>query len=99
MSNSILPYIADFLESKLVLMLHPKKVQLATFSSGNDFLGWIHFSDHRILRTTAKRKMFRVIMEKNSKEETLQLYLGLPEHGNAQKLQQVVIKDIFGHIH
>ena len=43
--------------------------------------------------------MFRVIMEKNSKEETLQSYLGLLEYGNAQKLQQVVIKDIFGHIH
>lgn len=71
-------------------MLHPKKLQIKTFTSGVDFLGWVHFSDHRVLRTTSKRKMFREIRNKGGKEETVQSYLGLLEHGNAQKLQTKV---------
>lgn len=87
---SLIPRITDFLESELALMLHPKKLQIKTFSSGVDFLGWVHFSNHRVLRTTAKRKMFRTTVEKNGKEETVQSYLGLLLHGNTKKLQAEV---------
>ncbi|MEX0916972.1 MAG: reverse transcriptase domain-containing protein [Candidatus Paceibacterota bacterium] len=85
---SLIPRISDFLESKLALSLHPDKVYIKSFASGVDFLGWIHFPDHRVLRTVAKRKMLRVIEEKKDQEETVQSYIGLLSHGNCWKLKQ-----------
>jgi RNA-directed DNA polymerase len=49
--------IADFLEEELKLQLHPDKLFIKTLSSGVDFLGWIHFLNHRVLRTATKKKM------------------------------------------
>ena len=88
----LLPKIADFLEEELKLTLHPDKIFLKTFSSGLDFLGWVNFSDHRILRTTTKRKMFRKIKESDGKIEMVQSYLGLLSHGNSKKLNNEVMK-------
>ncbi len=80
------PRISQFLQTKLKLTLHPDKVFVKTLSSGVDFLGWVHFPDHRVLRTSSKRKMFRRLAE-HSTEETKQSYLGLLRHGNTQKLK------------
>lgn len=87
---SILPRIKIFLHSRLHLKLHPYKVSISTIASGVDFLGWVHFSDHRVLRTTTKRRMFRTIREKEGSSETIQSYLGLLSHGNAKKLELIV---------
>jgi len=51
--------ISEFLAIKLKLALHPGKVFIKTLVSGVDFLGWIHFSRHRVLRTATKRRMMR----------------------------------------
>jgi RNA-directed DNA polymerase len=85
--ESLVSQVAYFLENELSLSLHPRKVQIKTLASGVDFLGWVHFSDHSVLRTTAKRKMFRELEVKKHKDETVQSYLGLLSHGNARKLQ------------
>jgi len=82
------PKIADFLEDELKLSLHPKKVSISTIASGVDYLGWVHFPDHRVLRTVTKKRMFRGIQLKEGKEETVQSYLGLLSHGNARKLEK-----------
>ena len=66
--------------------MHPKKVSVETFASGIDFLGWVHFPNHRVLRTATKHRMFRRIRETNNDEETVNSYLGLLSHGNAHKL-------------
>ena len=79
-----IPKITTFLEEPLHLSLHPKKVSIQTAASGIDFLGWVHFPDHRTLRTTTRRRMFRRIQE-HPTYETLQSYRGLLQHGNAQK--------------
>lgn len=81
----VLPKIHDFLEGKLRLALHPDKIFLKTASSGVDFLGWVHFPHHRVLRTTTKRRMWRRLDEMNGKIETVLSYLGLLSHGNARK--------------
>ncbi|MFY9461792.1 MAG: reverse transcriptase/maturase family protein [Candidatus Sungiibacteriota bacterium] len=86
----VLPKIKDFLWDELHLQLHPDKVSIRTIASGVDFLGWVHFPDHRVLRTTTKRRMLRAIRAKNGKTETVQSYLGVLGHGNAQKLKQEV---------
>ena len=88
--ESIVPYMELFLLRELGLCLHPDKVFIKPLASGVDFLGWVHFPDHRVLRTAAKRKMFREIKHKKGKIETVQSYLGLLSHGNTRKLRQQV---------
>ncbi|MBI5071942.1 group II intron reverse transcriptase domain-containing protein [Candidatus Falkowbacteria bacterium] len=78
---NIVPQIKKFLAEELKLTLHPKKIILKTVVSGVDFLGWVCFSDHRVLRQTARRRMLARILE-NPTQETLQSYLGLLKHGN-----------------
>lgn len=82
----ILPVIENFLQEKLRLELHPDKISIETLASGVDFLGWVHFTNHRVLRTTTKRRMFRNITEKQGKFEMIQSYFGLLKHGNCNKL-------------
>ena len=84
--EEIIVQIDCFLAERLKLSLHPDKVRIRTFASGVDFLGWVHFPHHRVLRTATKRKMLRRI-GRSSKKETVQSYLGMLSHGNAKKLR------------
>jgi RNA-directed DNA polymerase len=84
----LLPNIRNFLWNELRLTLHPDKVSLRPVASGVDFLGWVHFPDHRVLRTATKRRMLRHIRAQEVKEETLQSYIGLMGHGNTKKLRR-----------
>ncbi|OGF75370.1 hypothetical protein A3B05_01855 [Candidatus Giovannonibacteria bacterium RIFCSPLOWO2_01_FULL_43_160] len=89
LEKQILP-IQKFLRNELKLDLHPDKLFIKTLASSVDFLGWVHFSDHRVLRTATKRRMLKRIKE-NSKQETLSLYLGLIKHGNTHKLRNKIL--------
>lgn len=89
----VLLQIHAFLEFRLHLRLHPDKVSIETVASGVDFLGWVHFSSHRVLRTVTKRRMFRNIDEKNWKKETVQSYLGMLKHGNTYMLRKSIKND------
>jgi RNA-directed DNA polymerase len=82
--------ISYFLDEHLKLSLHPNKLFIKTLASGVDFLGWVHFPHHRILRNTTKRRMFKGI-KKRPKNETLQSYLGLISHGDTFDLKQEVL--------
>lgn len=94
---SLIPVVGDFLRNRLKLTLHPQKVSIQTLASGVDFLGWVHFFDHRVLRTSTKRRMFRTLAE-NPKPDRLSSYLGMLSHGNAQRLS-VQIKASLPHEH
>lgn len=83
----LLPRIAGYLDTTLRLSLHHGKVSLKTLASGVDFLGWVHFPDHRVLRTATKKRIFRKLRRKRS-AETLASYAGLLSHGNTCKLMQ-----------
>lgn len=87
--KKLLPQISNFFESKLKLTLHPNKVFIKTYASGMDFLGWVHFPNHRVLRTATKRRMFKRLKE-SSKEETKQSYLGMLSHGNTYKISSKI---------
>ena len=63
------------------------KVSINTIASGIDFLGWVHFTDHRVLRNTSKRRMLRNL-ESNPSEQSRQSYLGLLLHGNTYKIKE-----------
>ena len=84
--ESLIAHISDFLRRELCLELHPAKVYIKTLASGVDFLGWIHFHDHRVLRTVSKKRMIHNL-KKNSAIEVVESYRGLLKHGNAYKIQ------------
>lgn len=79
-----------FLLWELKLRMHPDKVFIKTLASGVDFLGWVHFSDHSVLRTVTKRRMFRNLLANEGKEEAVQSYLGLLRRGNAWGLREEI---------
>jgi retron-type reverse transcriptase len=81
--------IESFLAAKLKLSLHPNKVFIKSFASGVDFLGWVNFMNHRVLRTATKRRMIKRIQE-NPKKPVLQSYLGLLKHGDGYRLEQEI---------
>ncbi|MBI3631373.1 MAG: group II intron reverse transcriptase domain-containing protein [Candidatus Staskawiczbacteria bacterium] len=88
--NNLIPQIQEFLTQNLKLNLHPNKVFIKTLVSGVDFLGWVNFEDHRVLRTTTKRRMIKRIRE-NPKPETISLYLGLLVWGNTHKIKSKIL--------
>ena len=90
--ENLISSIANFLGEKLKLSLHPNKVCIKTLASGVDFLGWVNFPDHKVLRSTTKRRMIKKLVVPQS-HETLQSYLGLLTHGNTYKLREKVLQN------
>jgi retron-type reverse transcriptase len=92
-SNSI----GGFLKEKLNLNLHPNKIFIKTLNSGVDFLGYVDFFEHRILRTNTKRRMFKnlkikknhlkqEIVSENEFNQSFQSYLGILKHCDGHNL-------------
>lgn len=92
--EKLLLKIGSFLNESLKLSLHPDKVFIKTLVSGVDFLGWVHFPKHRILRTSTKRRMLKNL-ENNPKKESAMSYLGMLKHGNTKKLKKEIENYIF----
>jgi RNA-directed DNA polymerase len=83
----LVPKVSEFLGKELKLSLHPDKLFLKTLASGVDFLGWVNFPYHRVLRKTTSRRMFKQIYS-HPTNETWQSYLGLMSHGNTYGIKQ-----------
>ena len=83
--------IGDFLKEEMNLNLHPDKISIRTIASGVDFLGWVHFPNHRVLRTTTRRRMERRTVG-HPTLGTIQSYLGLLSHGNTRKLRKPLLE-------
>lgn len=81
--------VEDFLTQNIKLTLHPDKCYIKTLASGIDFLGWVHFPKHKVLRTVTKKRMFRKLSGKN-----ISSYLGLLSHGNTKKLQNILLESL-----
>ncbi|MBI2475322.1 group II intron reverse transcriptase domain-containing protein [Candidatus Uhrbacteria bacterium] len=80
-----LPKITTFLSRQLDLSLHPNKIFIKTLASGVDFLGWVHFPYHRVLRTKTKIRMKRLLGRCQS-NHAVESYLGMLTHGDAYRL-------------
>lgn len=83
--ENLLPKISQYLENQLKLSLHQKKVFIKSVSSGVDFLGWVNFPNHRVLRTSTKKRLFKKLKQNHSRA-TIASYRGLLKHGNTYKL-------------
>lgn len=89
--EKLVPVLKDFLEYELKLQLHPDKLLIRKIHRGIDFLGYIVYPTHIILRTKTKKRMLRKIAAKKKDLEagiidgetfnqTLQSYLGMLTH-------------------
>lgn len=98
LENLIEP-IKKFLYDELALELHPKKVTIRKLHSGIDFLGYIIFPYHRLLRTKTKKRILRKLrirvvkyksglISRKTLEQSLQSYLGVLSHANTYRLSQ-----------
>lgn len=90
--NSLISKTDYFLQTRLRLSLHPKKVEIRKLSQGIDFLGYVILPNYRILRTTTKRRMIRRVCQDN-----VHSYLGLLRHCKGYRLEQT-IKSLFPEI-
>ncbi len=95
--EKLTPKINSFLQKELHLILHPDKVFIKTWASGVDFLGWVNFPSHRVLRTATKKRMFKKL-EANPQEATILSYLGMLGHGEGYKLKwQIADRFLLGY--
>lgn len=99
--EKLIANIAEFLETKLRLFLHPDKVFIKTLTSGVDFLGCVNFSHHRVLRTKTKKRILKKILKNKedfklgliSKEffnQSLNSYLGVLKHCSGYKIEKKI---------
>lgn len=99
--KELVPLIGSFLNDSLRLTLHPKKIILRKLSQGIDFLGYIHFLHHKLMRVSTKKRMLRRLhyaqelffankITPTSMDQRLQSYLGLLSHANQHNLSQAI---------
>ena len=98
--------IQNFLKTKLQLSLHPDKVEIFKCHQGIDFLGYVMFPHHRLVRKRTIKRMYRKLREKVvmynqgliSEEKltaSLNSYLGILSHANAKKLGEDLMNKYF----
>lgn len=59
----------EFLNQNLELKIHPNKISIRKLNQGVDFLGYIIFPTHIVLRTKTKRRMMRKIRKRKLEME------------------------------
>lgn len=79
--------IKKFCQEFLLLNLHGRKTIIWKIHWGTDFLGYVILPHRVVLRTRTRKRMFRMINNKN-----LPSYLGLLSHCKSWKLKEVVIR-------
>jgi retron-type reverse transcriptase len=99
--KSLIDPIREFLKNRLRLELHPSKIVLKKLSQGIDFIGYVLFPKHTLVRTRTKQRMFKKLREaeklylkeeisRESLDQTVQSYLGILSHANQHTLSQAI---------
>lgn len=105
--ESLIPILEGFLKNHLLLQLHPHKIHIKKWTQGIDFLGYVLFPHHIVLRATTKRRILKNIrynyqlfldgsLDAELLEMSIQSYLGILKHcrGNGiRKEIEKIIKD------
>lgn len=97
----LITHIGEFLIKNLKLELHPKKVVLRKLSKGIDFIGYVFFAHHILMRTRTKQRMISRLekscnallegrIEAVTMDQQLQSYLGILSHTNQHNLSQAI---------
>ena len=99
----LLPDIITFLSKRLALHLHPEKVTIKKWRQGADFLGYVLFPSHCVLRTRTKQRVLRKLVDRYrqyfkkdispySFNQTLASYLGMLTHCRSVGLRSEIRK-------
>jgi RNA-directed DNA polymerase len=83
--TSLIAPIRQFLQTELLLDLHPNKVTIRSWDQGIDFLGYVLRPYVITLRTKTRRRMVSKVTKHN-----LSSYIGLCTHAQAYHLSQVL---------
>ncbi len=93
--------VGVFLREKLRLNLHPGKVTIRKYTQGIDFLGYVIFPHHKIVRIKTKIRMLRKLknkvegyelgmMEKESLLASMDSYLGVLKHASSFNVKKEI---------
>ena len=91
--------IKEFLESKLSLKFHPKKVNIFPTEKGIDFLGYRLYGSYRLLRKDTvkrfikrkkvyQRKLDAGLMTQEKFEQSIESWVAYAKFGNSWRLRQ-----------
>jgi hypothetical protein len=94
--------ILSFLDSRLALSLHPDKIIIRKCGQGIDFLGYVVFPHHILIRGKTRKRIFRKLREKvklqksgriteDELNQSLQSYLGVLSNADSHKLREQVL--------
>lgn len=94
--------ISIFLGSHLSLSLHPNKVSIRKIHQGVDFLGYVTFPHHRLVRTKTRRRIFKKMRQRAEEyragtitkvafESSIGSYLGVLSHADAYQLKEKLL--------
>ena len=100
LQNLVCP-INTFLKEKLALSLHEKKLSIRKWHQGLDFLGYISFPHHTILRTKTKKRILRKIrrrckefksgmIDEHSFNQSIQSYRGMLQHCRGRVIERTI---------
>lgn len=89
--EAIIPKVKAFLSDALALQLHPQKISLRKWHQGIDYLGYVVFPHHVVLRTKTKKRMLKKIrtrweeykeksISREQFQQSMQSYYGLLRH-------------------
>mgnify|MGYP001606216651 CR=1 FL=1 len=92
----ILRAAAEFLSRHLSLELHPYKVSIRKLPQGIDFLGYVQFPHHRVLRTKTKRRILKKV-KTGMTESALQSYRGVLSHASMFEFEQELLNQFMFH--
>lgn len=103
--ENLLPLLDEFLKNELKLQMHPKKITIKKIHQGIDFLGYVIFPSHIILRTKTKKRMFRKIRKRKIEVEKriikeqnfnqcLQSYFGILTHCRGNTIRRKIEDNI-----
>ncbi len=104
--TGLISLIGEFLGKNLRLELHPKKVEIIPYHKGVDFLGYVVFPHHILVRKKTKNRIIKKLtlrldqyqkgmIEKKTFQASLQSYLGVLSHANAYEFSENLKNNFF----
>ncbi|HOX40945.1 MAG TPA: reverse transcriptase/maturase family protein [bacterium] len=93
--------ISDFLEQKLKLSLHQRKMTIRKLGQGIDFLGYVILPHYSVLRTRTKKRMLKKIelktklrdagkISQKSFNQSIQSYFGVLSHCEGHRIREQI---------
>ncbi len=90
--HGLLKEIRNYLSENLKLQVKENYQVFPVASRGIDFLGYIHYHTHTLLRKTIKKRFARKV-SKGASRESLASYLGWAKHADCKNLVKKLIPD------